>query len=91
MEPEQRMIMAALLLSIAQQRAENVQWLGVSPSKVKVLSDEIAYEARLFVNSEAFDEMCEAVDLPAQAMWEMDPDEALKAYKKLTSDKWSKH
>ena len=91
MEPEQRMIAAALLLSVAQQRAKNVQWLGVSPSKVKELSDKIAFEARLFVNSEAFDEMCEAADLSPQTMWEMDPDEALKAYKKLTSDKWSKH
>lgn len=89
-EPEQRMIMAAILLSVAQQKASNVKWLGVSPSKVEHLSEVIAEEARLFVASDGFVEMCEAVGTSAQFMREKNPDQALKLYKIIMSDSWSK-
>lgn len=89
MEPEARMITAAILLSVAQQRAKNVHWLGVASSRVLELSAAISAEARKFVASTGFDDMCELVGLQGDSLRHMDPDRALEAYKKITSDKWS--
>ena len=90
MEPETRMITAAILLSVAQQKLQNVKWLGVSPSKVLDLSVAISAEARRFVASLDFDDMCEVVGLHGDDLRHMDPDRALEAYKQITSDKWGK-
>jgi hypothetical protein len=91
MEPEKRMILAAAFLAVAQQDMTNVKWLGVRPSKVQVLSTIISAEARRFVQSPDFEEMCEVVDLDAETLRDMSPEMALKAYQKITSDDWSKN
>jgi hypothetical protein len=89
MEPEQRLILSAVLLAVAQQDSGNVRWLGVRPSMVEGLSRAIAKEARGFVGSIDFDEMCDMANVSPDAMRQMDPKKALEAYQRLTSDKWS--
>jgi hypothetical protein len=89
MEPEKRMILAAALLAVAQQDWQLVKWLGVRPSKVEQLSRAIASEALLFVASDAFEEMCDTIDIEVERLREMHPEVALNGYQKLTSDSWS--
>lgn len=91
MEPERRMIMAAVLLAVAQQDPKNVKWLGVRPSQVEVLSRAIAFEAFQFVASKDFDEMCKVIDVEADTLRKMDPKRALELYETLTHDNWGKH
>jgi len=85
------MIMAALLLSVAQQDTKNVKWLGVRPSQVERISEAIADEALLFVASDGFEEMCELVDVEADKLRDMEPKQALDVYEKLTHDNWERH
>jgi len=90
MQPERRMLLAAILLSLAQRDVANVRWLGVSPSKVKHLSEVISEESKRFVSSAAFVEMCEVVEVDAKKMREMTPQQAMESYTKITSDDWSR-
>lgn len=83
MEPEKKMLLAAVLLAVAQQDAKNVKYMGVRAGRMARISQMIAEEATLFVLSEAFEEMCEQIDIDWQVMREMNPATALDAYNKL--------
>lgn len=89
-QPERRMILAAALLAVAQQEAKNVRWLGISNrAHVADVSRIIADEARGFVASAGFDEMCENIDVEPARLRSLTPDAALVAYERITSKDWN--
>jgi len=82
-EPEKKMLLAAVLLAVAHQDAKNVKYLGVRAYRMKRISELIADEARRFVSSSAFREMCEQIDVEADVLRAMSPAMALDSYNKL--------
>jgi hypothetical protein len=90
MQPEKRLILAAALLAVAQQEAKNVKWLGISNrAHVASVSRIIADEARGFVASEGFEEMCESIEIEPERLRGLTPDAALVAYERITSKDWN--
>jgi hypothetical protein len=85
-EGEKRMLLAAVLLAVAQQDAKNVKWLNVRPSRVERISEAIAEESRDYVASDAFAEMCKHVDADPEVMRELNPDKALEAYNRVCAN-----
>lgn len=80
MQPEKRMLLASVLLAVAQQDSKNVKWLNVRPSRMARISEVIAEESRLYVASESFAEMCEVIGVDVESLRATDPDKALAAY-----------
>jgi hypothetical protein len=88
MQPEKRMLLASVLLAVAQQDAKNVKWLNVRPSRMTRISEAIAEESRAHVASEGFEEVCQVIDLDAEVMRELSPDKALEAYNRVVEGKY---
>lgn len=81
------MLLAAVLLAVAQQEARNVKWMNVRPNRMVRISEAIAEESRLYVAGEAFAEMCEVIDIDAEVMRGLDPNKALEAYNRVVEGK----
>lgn len=88
MQPEKRMLLASVLLAVAQQDSKNVKWLNVKPSRMARISEAIAAESRAHVASEGFDEVCEMVGVDAAELRKTDPDKALEAYDRVMARDW---
>ena len=80
------MLMAALLLAVAQQDSRNVKYLGVRPGRAAKLIPLIVSEARAFVASVGFEEWCEQLNLSLFEYRTMEPLKALIGFNNLTSD-----
>lgn len=86
-QPEKRMLLASVLLAVAQQDVKNVRWLNVRPSRMARISEVIAEESRLYVASDGFAEMCAVIDIDAEVLRELDPDKALELYTRVLEGK----
>lgn len=80
------MLLASVLLAVAQQNAKNVRWLNVRPSRMERISDAIAEESRRYVASDGFSEMCAVIDIDAEVMRELEPDRALELYSRVVAN-----
>lgn len=83
MLPEKRLLLASVLLAVAQQDSKNVKWVNVRPSRMARISEAIAEESRLYVASESFAEMCDVIEVDATVMRELSSDKALEAYNRM--------
>jgi hypothetical protein len=86
MLPEKRLLLASVLLAVAQQEAKNVKWLNVRPERMKRISEAIAAESRLYVASDGFVEMCRVIDVDPEVMRELSPEFALDAYNRVVAN-----
>lgn len=87
MLPEKRLLLASVLLAVAQQNAKNVKWLNARPSRMARISEQIAAESRLYVASAGFEETCQMIDLDPEVLRELSSDKALELYERVRSDK----
>lgn len=87
MLPEKRLLLASVLLAVAQQDSKNVKWVNVRPSRMARISEAIAEESRLYVASDGFVEMCAVIDIEAEVMRELSPDKALELYNRVLDGK----
>lgn len=88
MLPEKRLLLASVLLAVAQQDSKNVKWVNVRPSRMARISEAIAEESRLYVASESFAEMCDVIGVDADNLRTTDPDKALAAYNTVVEGKY---
>lgn len=83
MSPEKRIMLSVLLLGVAQQVAANVRWLD---SKIITRLD-VAADAVQFVASDEFELMCEVIDIDPALLRDTKPNQAMKLFELITSDK----
>lgn len=88
MSPEKRLLLASVLLAVAQQEAKNVKWINTRPSRMERISEAIAEESRLYVASESFADMCDVIGVDAERLRTTDPDKALAAYNTVVEGKY---
>jgi hypothetical protein len=81
------MLLASVLLAVAQQDAKNVKWVNVRPSRMARISEAIAEESRLYVASESFADMCDVIGVDAESLRATDPAKALAAYNTVVEGK----
>jgi hypothetical protein len=81
------MLLASVLLAVAQQDSKNVKWLNVRPSRMARISEAIAEESRMHVASEGFEETCSMIDIDAEVLRELSPDKALELYNRVVEGK----
>ena len=87
MPPEKKLMLSVLLLAVAQQNPANVRWLD---SKIITRLD-VAKDARRFIGSSEFEEMCRCINIDPELLRDMKPDQARKLFATLLSDKQDKH
>jgi len=82
MEPEERLILSAILLAISEQDVRFVTWIKYGNTRedtirIKLLTQRKALK---WVASPEFDELCQVVNIDANRMRSLDPEEAHKRF-----------
>jgi len=85
-EPEQRLLLSALLLVVAEQDQNYVKIKHRKSARDTRARKFLAEEARLFVASEEFNVMCEAAGIDSDGLRAKTPAEAYKAYLKIAAN-----
>jgi hypothetical protein len=85
LRPEQRLILAALLLAVAEQDEMFIRIKSRVASRTNRVKLRLSESAREFVQSEEFDKMAAEVNIGADKL-RVSPEKAYNAFQKLISD-----
>ena len=83
--PEQRIILAALLLAVAEQDIKFVRVKTREPARTFRVKSRLSEAAKEFVWSEEFEDMASEINMNADRL-RVYPEKAYRAYQKLISD-----